>query len=78
MILIFYVQARDIDKTSEVIYSIVDGNINNLFSIDSLSGEVTVTDRNGLDMTNISSDTIRLVIQVRIFNNGERFLLICQ
>ncbi|XP_066907242.1 cadherin-87A [Halyomorpha halys] len=57
------VQARDIDKTSEVIYSIVDGNINNLFSIDPHSGEVTVTDRNGLDMTNVSSDTIHLIIQ---------------
>jgi hypothetical protein len=57
-------QARDVDKTSEINYSIVEGNINNLFSIDSFTGEISVTNKNGLDMTNISTDIIQLTVQV--------------
>lgn len=52
------------DKSSEIMYSIVDGNIKNLFSIDAVTGEITVTDKNGLDMTDVASDTIQLTIQV--------------
>nr|UZM07820.1 cadherin 1 [Geocoris pallidipennis] len=58
-----FVQARDVDKSSEISYSIIGGNNDNLFSIDSSTGEITVTDKNGLDMTNVPSDTIQLIIQ---------------
>ncbi|KAJ4434750.1 hypothetical protein ANN_23319, partial [Periplaneta americana] len=57
------VQARDADKTSHVTYSIIEGNVNNLFSIDSESGEITVSNQHGLDMTNVSSDVITLIVQ---------------
>lgn len=58
-----FVKARDVDKTSEIHYSIIDGNVNNLFAIDSSSGEITVTNKNGLDMTNVSGDKVNLLIQ---------------
>ncbi|XP_021925581.1 cadherin-87A isoform X2 [Zootermopsis nevadensis] len=57
------VQARDADKTSHVTYSIIEGNVNNLFSINPLSGEITVSDHRGLDMTNVSNDVIVLTVQ---------------
>jgi hypothetical protein len=57
-------QARDADKTSHVTYSIIEGNVNNLFSINPQSGEITVSDHHGLDMTNVSKDVIVLTVQV--------------
>ncbi|KAE8740358.1 hypothetical protein FOCC_FOCC014138, partial [Frankliniella occidentalis] len=57
------VEARDADKTSEVMYSIKQGNIQNLFSIDTHTGEVKVSNPDGLDMTNVPTDTIALTVQ---------------
>ncbi|XP_073989842.1 cadherin 87A [Rhodnius prolixus] len=57
------VHARDVDKSSQILYYIIDGNINDLFTIDSKTGEIFVANKNGLDMTNVTSDTIRLTVQ---------------
>jgi hypothetical protein len=57
-------QARDVDKTSHITYSIIEGNVNNLFSINPQSGEITVSNPYGLDMTNVSNDVIVLTVQV--------------
>jgi hypothetical protein len=57
-------QARDADKTSHITYSIIEGNVNNLFSINPQSGEITVSNHHGLDMTNVSNDEIVLTVQV--------------
>lgn len=65
-IILLKFQARDADKTSEVIYSIKLGNIQDLFTIDHHTGEVKVTNLAGLDMTNVPTDTIDLTVQVRI------------
>nr|CAD7588330.1 unnamed protein product [Timema genevievae] len=59
------VQARDPDKSSEITYHILEGNINNLFAIDMHSGEITVVNALGLDMTNVSSDIISLVVEAK-------------
>lgn len=45
-------------------YSIKQGNIQNLFSIDSHTGEIKVSNPVGLDMTNIPTDTVDLIVQV--------------
>lgn len=60
------IQARDIDKTSEITYSIIAGNTNNLFSIEPRSGKIIVADINGLDMTNVTTNNIVLTIEVII------------
>ncbi|PNF35261.1 hypothetical protein B7P43_G04794, partial [Cryptotermes secundus] len=57
------VQARDADKTSHITYSIIEGNVNNLFSINPQSGEITVSNHHGLDMTNVPNDVIVLTLQ---------------
>lgn len=57
------VQARDPDKTSQLTYSILDGNEESLFEIDKHSGEITVADPNGLDMSNVSVDYVHLIVQ---------------
>ncbi|KAK7790843.1 hypothetical protein R5R35_010718 [Gryllus longicercus] len=62
------VQARDLDKTSQIVFSIVDGNVNNMFSIDPHSGELTINNLKGVDMTNVSKDDIMLTIQA---NDGK-------
>lgn len=59
-------QARDADKTSQLTYSVLDGNAKALFEIDKHSGEITVADPNGLDMSNVSADFVHLIVQVRI------------
>jgi hypothetical protein len=63
-IVLCFFQARDADKTSHVTYSIIEGNVNSLFSINPQSGEITVSDHHGLDMTNVSNDAIVLTVQV--------------
>lgn len=62
------VQARDVDKTSEITYSIIAGNINNLFSIEPQTGKIIVANIHGLDMTNITSNVIVLTIEA---NDGK-------
>ncbi|XP_047099103.1 cadherin-87A [Schistocerca piceifrons] len=57
------VQARDTDVTSEITYSIVEGNVKNLFEINPHTGEITVRAASGLDMTNVTSDVITLAVQ---------------
>lgn len=63
------VQARDIDKTSEITYSIIAGNINNLFSIEPQTGKIIVANINGLDMTNVASNIIVLTIEVNFIHH---------
>ncbi|GLV42165.1 Cadherin 87A, partial [Carabus blaptoides fortunei] len=62
------VQARDVDKTSEIIYSIIAGNVNNIFSIEPQTGKIIVANINGLDMTNVTSNVIMLTIEA---NDGK-------
>lgn len=62
------VQARDIDKTSELTYSIIAGNINNLFSIEPQTGKIIVANINGLDMTNVPINNIVLTVEA---NDGK-------
>lgn len=57
-------QAKDADKVTELEYSIIEGNEGNLFAVDSHTGEITVVDPMGLDMSNVSTDYIHLIIQV--------------
>ncbi|XP_063226687.1 cadherin-87A isoform X2 [Bacillus rossius redtenbacheri] len=57
------ISARDADNSSKISYSIVEGNSNNLFLIDSHTGEITVADPKGLDMTNVTSNPIQLTIE---------------
>jgi len=64
IIFLCFFQAQDADKTSYITYSIIEGNINNLFSINPQSGEITVSNPHGLDMTNVSSDVIVLTVEV--------------
>lgn len=58
------IQARDIDKTSEITYSIIAGNVNSLFSIEPRTGKIIVADIHGLDMTNVTTNNIILTIEV--------------
>lgn len=60
------IQARDTDKTSEITYSIIAGNINNLFSIEPHTGRIIVANIHGLDMTNVTTNNIVLTIEVSI------------
>lgn len=64
--LMFNVVAHDPDETSQIEYYIVTGNTNNLFSLDPHSGEITVTDKNGLNMTGVPNYNIHLIVQVRL------------
>lgn len=59
-----FFQARDADKTSQITYSIVGGNEHQLFDIDKHSGEITVADARGLDMSDVNMDYVNLIIQV--------------
>lgn len=58
-----YVAATDPDKTSQVEYYIVSENVPNLFSLDPHSGEITVADKDGLNMSNVTTGTVVLVVQ---------------
>lgn len=49
-------QAVDADSTSVIQYSIIAGNSHNIFAIDGRSGEITVTQRNGLDVSALKTD----------------------
>lgn len=60
------VQARDIDKTSSITYSIIAGNIHNLFSIEPQTGRIIVANISGLDMTNVPTNNIVLTIEVSL------------
>ena len=52
------------DESSILRFKIEDGNTNNLFAINRLTGEITVRQRNGLRLDNIPTDLIRLSVQV--------------
>lgn len=69
-------QAKDVDKSSEISYRIIGGNVNDLFSIDSHTGEITVSDPHGLDTTNVTNDHIELLIQVSLFESLIKMCLI--
>lgn len=57
-------QAKDADKTSQISYAIIGGNEHQLFEMDKHSGEITVTDPRGLDMSEVNADFVNLIIQV--------------
>lgn len=59
-----FVKAEDKDESSILRYNIVDGNTNNLFALNRLSGEISVRQRNGLRLDNIPTDLIRLSVEV--------------
>jgi len=59
-----FVKARDADESSVLKYSILEGNTNKLFTIDRLSGEITVTGRKPLNLDNLGTNMIRLKVQV--------------
>ncbi len=54
------VKATDVDLTSDLAYAIVDGNLNDLFTIDVETGEIMVKSRAGLRLDNIATDKISL------------------
>ncbi|XP_054711474.1 cadherin-87A-like [Uloborus diversus] len=64
------VQAVDADATSVVQYSIIAGNSHNIFAIDGRSGEISVTQRNGLDVSALKTDQILLTVQASDGGNG--------
>ncbi|CAN7991662.1 unnamed protein product, partial [Ixodes pacificus] len=64
------VQARDPDVTSTVKYSIVSGNSYNLFTINSQTGDITVTNRQGLDVSLLRTDLITLSVQASDSGSG--------
>ncbi|KAL1434560.1 hypothetical protein MTO96_011649 [Rhipicephalus appendiculatus] len=64
------VQARDPDVTSFVKYSIVSGNSYNLFTINPQTGDITVTNRQGLDVSLLKSDVITLTVQASDGGSG--------
>ena len=57
-------KASDADESSLLKYTIVDGNTNNLFVLDRLSGRMGVRSREGLNLDNIPTDVIRMTVQV--------------
>jgi hypothetical protein len=57
-----FVNANDADSSSVLRYSIVDGNTNDLFSIDRLSGEITVRAKGGLRLDNMPTDKVNFEI----------------
>ena len=59
-----FIKATDRDESSILRFKIEDGNTNNLFAINRLTGEITVRQRNGLRLDNIPTDLIRLSVQV--------------
>ena len=59
-----FLRARDADESSVLKYSILEGNDDKLFTIDRLSGEVTVRGRKPLNLDNIGTNMIRLKVQV--------------
>lgn len=52
------VVANDADTSSVLRYTITDGNVNDLFTIDRLSGEISVRARTGLKLDNMPSDKV--------------------
>lgn len=64
------VQARDPDVTSFIKYSIVSGNSYNLFTINPQSGDITVTSRQGLDVSLLRTDLITLTVQASDGGSG--------
>ncbi|XP_060523658.1 cadherin-87A isoform X2 [Cylas formicarius] len=56
------IEARDADKTSHVTYSIVSGNDEELFKIDSETGKLRITNNRGLDVSNDTDNVISLTI----------------
>ena len=58
------VKATDLDATSKLRYTIVEGNLNDLFKIDPKTGEVSVSSEKGLRLDNIPTDQINLSVEV--------------
>lgn len=58
------VEATDADKTSHVTYSIISGNDDGLFSIDSTTGKIRITNNKGLDVRNDTDNVMSLTVMV--------------
>ena len=59
-----FLKSRDADDSSVLQFKILDGNINKLFTLDTATGEVTVSGNKGLRLDNIPTDKIRLNVEV--------------
>ena len=59
-----FVKASDLDESSILRFNIIDGNTNNLFNLNRLTGEINVRQRNGLRLDNIPTDLINLSVEV--------------
>ncbi|XP_043681793.1 cadherin-87A [Vespula pensylvanica] len=57
------VQARDKDKTSKIVYTLIAGNELDLFDVDQDTGEITIKNKGPVDMTNSTHDWIALTVQ---------------
>lgn len=57
-----FVEANDADKTSHVTYSIISGNDEELFSIDSKTGKIKVANNKGLEIRNDTDNVIALTV----------------
>ena len=60
------VTASDLDSVDFLSFSIIAGNSNNAFSINSSTGEITVTDSTQLDFENFSD----FIVTVQVTDNG--------
>ncbi|KAK9891762.1 hypothetical protein WA026_016560 [Henosepilachna vigintioctopunctata] len=58
----FVIEARDADKSSNVTYSIISGNRNDLFSIDPVTGKIKIHNQKGLEVANESDSIITLTV----------------
>ena len=53
-----FVAATDADSSSVLRYAIVDGNTNDIFTIDRLSGEISVRSKSGVRLDNMATDKV--------------------
>lgn len=62
-LMLLKLQAEDADKTSRIVYSIVDDSVKDQFNIDRNDGEITILNKGGLWRLN-NSDTVTFLITV--------------
>ncbi len=58
------IKATDKDESSRLRYRIVDGNVNQLFTMDEATGEISVSSAGGLRLDNIPTDRVHLTVEV--------------
>ena len=65
------VKATDRDESSLLKYTITDGNVKNLFTLERFTGEIGVRSRDGLNLDNIPTDLIVLTVKVTDGRNSD-------